>query len=366
MPYRVFSFLYLFLFSATFACAGPESELPVLMDVDAVLEKHSADGSGFVILLEVDGLLVFSKGYGYADRAPQRRFTPKTVAQIGSITKQFTATAVLQLAEAGKIDLDAPIADYLPSIAVHARTATIHQILTHSAGFPGYCGSDFTRFSKADMLEKCLAEPLQFEPGAQYAYSNAGYAVLGMAIEAVTGESLENHIKNNVLRPNGLNRTGYHFPVEPESGLAHGYRNGEDRGVISDRIAEMGEDWWNLKGNGGIQASSLDMYAWYKALNGRAGVLSPWVREQLTKPHTPWKDGVAEGYGWFFRDDGTDMVRQMSHSGSDGVFFSYYWHRPEEKLFLYFVGNSGEEPSVEALRKILDILRDHFITPTED
>jgi CubicO group peptidase (beta-lactamase class C family) len=130
-------------------------------------------------------------------------------------------------------------------------------------------------------------------------------------------------------------------------------------GNIAEQIRALGKHWWNLKGNGGMQASALDMHAWYKVLNGD-GALSQNVRAQLTTPHSPWADGVAEGYGWYCRSDDDGRMRQMSHSGSDGVFFSYYRHRLDRRAFMCFVGNSGEEPAKDVLRKVLGILTSSF------
>ena len=109
------------------------------------------------------------------------------------------------------------------------------------------------------------------------------------------------------------------------------------------------------QGRWGNAASVSDMYRWYKVLNGD-GELNNDVRIELVKPHAPWISNLAEGYGWYFRSDEDQNIRQMSHSGSDGIFFSYYWHRVDENKFLYFVGNSGEEETKHVLRQILEVL----------
>lgn len=152
---------------------------------------------------------------------------------------------------------------------------------------------------------------------------------------------------------------GFVFPASVEERLAHGYLDAQDAGVISDRIRALGDDWWNLKGNGGLQATAQEMYRWYLVLNGRAGRLEPAIRTAMTEPQAAWQDDLAEGYGWFFRRNDAGDIVQMSHAGSDGVFFAYYWHRPQERLFLYFVSNGGEDAGVAALRKVRDAVLHH-------
>ncbi len=330
--------------------------------IDAVLAGASADGSGFAIIVELDGEVIVSNGYGHADRESRSPFTPETIAQIGSLTKQFTATAVLHLAEAGKVELMAPLRTYLPELESPAGDITLHQLLTHSAGLPEYCGDDFDPLSRDNFIDSCLGAPLVFEPGTDVAYSNVGYSVIAAVIDVVAEQGYETYLEDRVLRPNGLGATGHLFAESFDGVFARGYLDDQDMGNIAERIEALDGDWWNLKGNGGMQASTLDMYAWYRALNGH-GVLSDAVRARLTVPHSPWSDGVAEGYGWFFRSDDGSRIRQMSHSGSDGVFFSYYWHRVDRQAFMYFVGNGGEEPTKVALREVLSILNEALDGP---
>jgi len=328
----------------------------IASEIDTVLSEASSDGSGYAIILEVDGEVVLSKGYGFADRGKGIAFTPQTIAQIGSLTKQFSATAILQLAEAGRVDLVSPVGKYVPELKPPHANITLHQLLTHSSGLPEYCNDDFEPSSRNEFVRNCLTLPLIFEPGSKAAYSNIGYGAIAAVVEIVTGREFSAHLDAQILQPNGLEATGYLFPADSESDFARGYLDGRDMGNIAERIYVLGDDWWNLKGNGGMQASTENMYAWYQVLNG-GGELGKTVRAQLATPHSEWVDGVAEGYGWYFRSDEEGRIRQMSHSGSDGVFFSYYWHRFDERVFMYFVGNGGEEPTKDVLRNILGLIR---------
>jgi CubicO group peptidase (beta-lactamase class C family) len=350
------------LFLSGFAVAAIDGSVKgsvIASEIDAILAKASSDGSGYAIIVEVDGVMVLNKGYGYADREKGIAFTTRTIAQIGSLTKQFSAAALLQLADTGRVDLHSPLTKYIPDTGPLNGKATLHQLLTHSSGLPEYCGDDFERVSRNEFIRNCLSLPLLFEPGSDVSYSNIGYGAIAAVIEIVTGQEFTAHLDAAVLRPSGLRSTGHLFPADSDAVFARGYLEGRDMGNIGEDIRALGDDWWNLKGNGGMQASTLDMYTWYRVLNGD-GALGENVRAQLVIPHSEWIDGVAEGYGWYFRSDNGDRIRQMSHSGSDGVFFSYYWHRPDERVFMYFVGNSGEEPTKDVLRNILGLVRSRF------
>lgn len=331
----------------------------VVAGIDEILERASRDGSGFAVVIEIGDELVLEKGYGLAIRDGHVPFTPDTVAQVGSLTKQFTATALLDLVEKGRVELDAPVSRYIPEIPATAAAITPRQLLTHSSGLPEYCGPDFEAIGRSEFVRRCLAMPLAFKPGTRTAYSNVGYSAIALIIETASGRPYADYLRDEILKPAGLLDTGYFLSNHESTDLAHGYLDGQDRGNIRDRISALDGDWWNLKGNGGMQASATDMYRWYRALN-EPGTLSPRLRQWLTAPHTDWNDGVAEGFGWFFRSEDGSAVDQMSHAGSDGVFFSYYWHRIEEDAFMYFVGNSGEQSVLETLREVLDALRTHL------
>lgn len=330
--------------------------------IDGLLQRAAADGFGGAVIVEDDGKIVLEAGYGYANREERIPFTVNTIAQVGSLTKQFTAAAVLDLAGQNKIALDAPVGRYLEDASQPGAAATIHQLLTHQSGMPEYCGDDFDRVSRADLLTQCMSQPLRFEPGEEAAYSNPGYAVLAALVEEVSGLSLEDYLRQRFFNPLGMADTGYYFPGA--TGLAHGYLDGEDQGVISDRLDALNGEFWNLKGNGGIQASARNMLRWKDAMYAETGPVAA-LRPAFTSPHSEWEDGVAEGYGWFFRDEGSGEIRQISHSGSDGVFFSYFRYRPEEDQFLYFVGNNGEDAVLATLREVLDALKTDADAPSE-
>jgi CubicO group peptidase (beta-lactamase class C family) len=192
----------------------PEAEL--VRRMGAALDSLSAAGqfSGVVVLAR-QGEPVFQHAYGLADREGRRPNDVETAFNLGSINKVFTATAIRQLAEAGKLDLDSTLARYWPDYpnADVARRVTIRQLLQHRSGIGGNIfaapagGRRRDVRHNRDYLPLFVREPLQFEPGSRQQYSNAGYVVLGMLVERLSGEDYYEYVRRHVYAPAGMTRT---------------------------------------------------------------------------------------------------------------------------------------------------------------
>jgi CubicO group peptidase (beta-lactamase class C family) len=326
--------------------------------VNRALLAAASPNFGGAIIIERDGKLILKAGYGYANREKRIPFRADTIAQIGSISKSFTAAAIADLESRGKVNPKAPVATYLPELkGKPAGAVTIQQLLTHTGGYPEYCGDDFERASIAKILQDCFA-PLDAKPG-MYAYSNAGFSALAVVVERTSGVSLETYLKDRITGPLGMRDTGYLFAKTTADRHASGYLNGKNEGVISDRIAALGGDYWNLKGNGGIQSSPADMMLWGKALFGERPSL-PVMARKLADRRTWAQADQANvyyscGLNIVVRADGT--VQRLSHGGSDGVFYSLFRWYPDERVLVYFVGNSGEDDVKKALLAAIGALK---------
>lgn len=316
-----------------------------------------ATGTTGDAILEQDGKVVLKAGYGWANREKRIPFTTGTIAQIGSITKQFTAMALISLWHDGKIDFAKPVKTYLPNIAEPAASLTLDQILTHRSGMPEYCGDDYDKASKTELLSKCAATPLAFTPGAQFKYSNPGYSIIAAIDEQVSGRTLDAYLKQRFFAPLGMRDTGYEFAGVPLDRFAVGYLDGKNDGIISERIKPLHGDAWNIIGNGGIQASTDDMYRWYRALSGDGDIPKD-MRDMATAQRARREDDIADGYGWALRKAPDGHTVQVSHSGSDGTFFSYFCWRPDDRTFFYMVSNSGEKAATVLVKKMLVSVRD--------
>jgi CubicO group peptidase (beta-lactamase class C family) len=336
---------------------------PAAAAIHEEIARRVAAGFGGAIIVELDGAVVLKAGYGWADREHQVAFTPSTIAQVGSLTKQFTATAVVDLALQGKLKFSDPLSKYLQDVPAKAAGITIHQLLTHTSGLPDDCGDDFDRVSREDLTRHCLAA-MEPSPPGKFAYSNFGYSLLAAVVETVSGKPLDAYLAEHFFSPLYMTRTGYFFSPSLHDSLARGYDNDTLQVPMSDRLQSLRPDFWNLKGNGGMQASVLDMYTWYRALSSTS-VIPDTMRKTLFAPYVRRDDGVNYGYGWFVRADENGRVEQVSHTGSDGVFFSAFVWRPTDRIFYYLVTNSGEKPGAEVASKVLRTLRGTRPTPAK-
>lgn len=316
---KAFVFASAFLTTLPFAAAtaAETDKAAALALIDAKMTDVVPKGFGGAILLEQKGETILNRGYGFADRENKIPFTPETVAQIGSITKSMTALAILTLAREGKIDLEKLAKFYLPAAADPAGSATLHQLLTHHAGLINSCGDDDERVSVDDLLRSCMARPLGYPPGTDH-YSNMGYSILAAIVEKVSGESWENYLRDHIWQPIGMTRTGYrHFDNVSPSDFAVGYLSDKRQTPILERLNTLNGNDWNLHGNGGIQASTLDMERYYRALSGKLPGIPADIATEMTTPHEPMGGEAWEGYGLFVRLDAKNKPYRIGFSGSD-------------------------------------------------
>jgi CubicO group peptidase (beta-lactamase class C family) len=273
--------------------------------IDTYLTALVSQGFSGAVLVAKDGTIILEKGYGLANDEEERPFTADTVFVIGSISKQFTAAAILLLAQQGQLQTDDPIGRYLADVPDDKQPITIHQLLSHSSGLPNHhTKSDFEPLNQQQSLARVFAQELLFEPGTAFAYSDSGYVVLAAIIEAVSGQAFPDYLHENLFKPAGMKQTGF-FDEPRWSGLpvAHGYLNGRDQGSP----ATWPGPYWGLLGAGGIMSTVGDLYRWELALQNHA-VLSPFSTEKLFTPHTPIDENNAYGYGW--------QISQTSYGGT--------------------------------------------------
>jgi CubicO group peptidase (beta-lactamase class C family) len=318
--------------------------------VDQAIKNSGGSDFAGAVVLSLDGRILLDAAYGEANRERGTKFTPETLAQVGSITKQFTAAAILDLEAQKLLQLSDSVSQFLPELkGTAAGNVTLSELLTHTAGYPEYCGDDFDHVSLVKLIEGCF-KPLRISEG-KFAYSNAGYSALAAVVERASGQTLETYLSRRLFEPHGMHDTGYLFPTVGRDRFATGYLKGADQGVISQRISGLAPDYWNLKGNGGMQSNTGDMYRWFQ-YEQTTGVLSEAFSARLRKDMVSTgesKGKVYYAYGWnvVTRTDGS--IERISHTGSDGTFFSLFRWYPREKIFIYFVGSTGEEQ----VRKVL-------------
>lgn len=309
------------------------------LKIDRYLSAMASLGFSGAIIVEHGGEVVLRKGYGLADREARRPYTPETVQTHGSITKQMTAAAILLLESRGALSVEDSIAQYVEAVPRDKRAITLHQLLTHSSGLPGGIGPDEEPIDGATYVERLMAEPLGFKPGSEYAYSNAGYTLLGLIVERVSGQDYETFLRKALLRPAGMHATGYVLPGWEDQRLALGYHKGELWGVVRGRGWLDDGPGWHLRANGGLHTTVDDMHRWLETVRGR-GVLDAEAARRWTTGYVDEGYGNSRyGYGWEVQD--SEWGPMIAHSGSNRIFSADFVWLPEREVFVYIQGNTS-------------------------
>lgn len=311
-------------------CAALETEAAALAD---------AGFSGVLAVVRAGEPLLWAAS-GECIRESSTPCSPATVFDIGSITKQFTAAAILALQEDGALGVDDTLDVHLPDVPADKAAITLHQLLTHSAGVPDIIGDDYEPIDREAWLTAALAAPLVHEPGSAYLYSNVGYSILAAIVELRAGTSYEEFLQTRLFEPAGLSHTGYVLPSFDDVVVAHGYRGDETIGAPNALPWDTTGPWWNLRGNGGILSDLGDMLAWHDAL-ATDQVLSAASKDAM---YTPWVDeGTGDsfyGYGWVILDvPGVGTV--ITHNGGNDYFFADFVRLVDQDLVVVVLDNAA-------------------------
>jgi CubicO group peptidase (beta-lactamase class C family) len=298
------------------------------------------------LLIVKDGKKVFCKGYGWADKEKKISFTPTTLASIGSITKAFTATSIMKLAEQNKLSLNDPLKKYFPGIPPDKANITIHQLLTHSSGFHEFLkedGGDYEKIGTDEFLKRAFAEPLAFKPGAKAVYTNVGMSILGIIIEQVSGLDYEQYLKINLFESLDIKAIGYHYPISPNDTIAVGYQNGKAWGTHQQHFEQAGGGpFWNLKANGGLEVSLNEMYLWINGFTNHTILSEPDIQKMFTahilEDGYDGKSSFGYGCNISLSRGNTKMI---DNGGSNGIYFARLIRLPEEGVVFYMVTNES-------------------------
>jgi CubicO group peptidase (beta-lactamase class C family) len=192
--------------------ADPGRADPADASIERFLDRILPEAASGSLVAARDGDMVHCQGFGMADAQAERRATCDTVYDVMSMTKQFTAAAVLKLEMMGKLRVRDPITKYLDGVPRDKRKITLHQLLVHTSGLLDALGGDYQRLRRGEMLAKALGSKLLARPGARWAYSNVGYSVLAAIVEKVSGMAYEKFLARYLFGPAEMTQTGYVLP----------------------------------------------------------------------------------------------------------------------------------------------------------
>lgn len=309
--------------------------------MDAYLkEVFPASDPGGAVLVQKDGEILLRAGYGMANLEHDIAIEPDMVFRLGSITKQFTAVAIMRLVEAGKIDLQASIRTYLPDYPEHADAVTVEHLLTHTSGIVSYTGMQEwvprmrEDLSTDEMLAIFQDKPLEFEPGARYRYNNSGYFLLGVIIEKVSGQTYGEHLEETIFKPLNMQRSYYGNARQVIADRVQGYEGAPGRWVNASYLS-MTQPY----AAGSLLSTVDDLAKWDAALKDDT-LLSDASRQTMFTPYTTSEgQSTNYGYGWELQTvRGFDAIR---HGGGINGFVTDILRIPSEDLLVVVLTNVG-------------------------
>lgn len=362
------------------AGCGPAEQL------DRVCRDMFPDGEpGAAVLVMMGDRVVFDRGYGVADIDTKAPVDGDTFFNIASVSKQFTAVAVMQLAEAGKLSLDDSVSKYYPDFqADFWNRITIRQLLSHCSGIP-----DARAYPRAVKIvgDEALSmeymytlDHLNFEPGTAYEYINPTFVLLGAIVEQVSGEPFTQYVTDHIFRPADMQQTLYFDRDRQEliPRMAHGYEYADVDDMPEERTAtpvtaapknwyeyDFGEEtFFATRPDGGIYTSTHEFVEWERALR-RAEILSADSIHEAQSPHTlvsgsPWSDyqnrpNTYYGYGWFIEPATDSTQTVIYHTGDNGGFKCLAARYPASDALVLVFANRADWDRYALMQKIESI-----------
>ena len=353
---KLFTILVAALLTTTAAFAQDK-----VKTIDNLLKTYQEYGqlNGTVLVAE-NGKVIYEKGFGLADMEWINPNGPNTKFRIGSVTKQFTATLILQLVEEGKIKLDGKLSDYLPDYRKDTGSkVTIHHLLNHTSGIPSYTnqpnfGAEISRnpYTVKDFVKKHTSGDLEFEPGSKFSYNNSGYFLLGAIVEQVTGKTYADVLKERIFGPVGMNDSGYdtHAPIIARR--ARGYEKTLEGFANADYL-DMGVPY----SAGSLYSTVNDMYKWDQSLY-KDKVLSAESKKLM---FTPGLSNYGYGFGIVDREIGKTgkKTKVIGHNGGIKGFNSSFTRFVDQGNLVVILDNVGLGRYHGAItNSILNILND--------
>jgi CubicO group peptidase (beta-lactamase class C family) len=317
----------------------PDNRLIQTID-NLIQETYPPTQPGAAVIVVRDGEIIFRKGQGMANLELGVPIEPDMVFRLGSITKQFTAVAILMLAEQGKLALDDAITKFLPDYPTHDHLITVEHLLTHTSGIKSYTDmpewpplwrKDFT---VQELIDFFKYQPMQFAPGKRWAYSNSGYILLGAILEKVSGQTYEQFLQQSIFDPLRMKQSYYDSPLRVIPRRVAGYDKGPE-GYTNAAYLSMTQPY----AAGALASTVDDLAIWDSAL----------YTDQLLKHETLQRafisyrlmDGssTAYGYGWAILEYEGHLL--IEHGGGIHGFRTHAIRMPADRVFMAILSNNG-------------------------
>ncbi|MEO6549800.1 MAG: serine hydrolase [Ferruginibacter sp.] len=314
--------------------------------VNAYAKLHKFNGS---VLVAKGGTILLNKGYGYQNATERVFNSERTIFQLGSITKQFTAAIILKLQEEGKLNVDDKVSKYFPQFP-KGDSISIRHLLTHTSGIYNYTSDGnfmSTEVTKPASRDKMMAlfknKPLDFSPGTGWNYSNSGYSLLGYIIEAVTKKPYEQIVRTYIFNPLQMTHSGFDFTHLNSKEKAKGYFKLNDKDSMAAPIVDSTVSF----SAGAIYSTIGDLYKWHRALEDHIIL----TKVQQENAYTPVRNNY--GYGWLI--DSIEGKRRVGHGGGIHGFTTNIARVPEDDVCIILLSNASDAVG-DVTNPIFDIL----------
>jgi len=322
-------------------------------------KRHDFHGS---VLVAKGGKVVFKKHYGYANFKEKTKIDDNSVFQLASVSKQFTAAAILILKDRGQLDLDDKVTAFYPEFPY--TEVTVRHLLNHTSGLPKYFWLAEHKWDKehapsnAEMMDLLSKEKLNpfFRPGANFDYSNTGYFVLSAIVEKVSGQSYADFVDREIFEPLNMRQSFvYSFGQDSiREGQLSGYRLYRRRwhaaipGTVNDAVV----------GDKNIYSTTEDMLKWVEGLNSGRLISEESLQEMYTRGMTKYNRKVPYGFGFRIKEDGEQKV--IYHNGRWNGFSTSLMQYPEEDLVVITLEHSSYNSMKYLNNKVKGIVEDNF------
>lgn len=324
-------------------------------ELDSLFSDYCTDESpGASVLVAMNGKIVFIKSYGYANLEEKIFIESKTNFRLASVTKQFTATAILILVQRELLDLKTKLTDIFTDFPEYGNKITIKHLLTHTSGLIDYedliPDTATIQVKDADVLRMMYGlANTYFEPGSQFKYSNTGYALLAMIIEKISGQKYSQFLKENIFQAFGMNSTVAHEEgISTVENRAYGYSRTDSGWLRKDQSLTSA-----VLGDGGIYSNVEDLYKWDQSLYTNRILSDELKNEAMAR--TSLKNGelVDYGFGWHLKTYKSNEI--VYHGGSTQGFRNVIYRVPSKNFMIIILTNRNEGEPEKIADKIFDI-----------
>lgn len=347
---KLLSLLIIFLISVLSFSQSLESKIDSLIQT----EFNDPNEPGGVFLISHNGKSTYKKAFGMANLELDVKMTPDNVFQIGSMTKQFTAIAILMLEEQGKLSVNDPISTFIPDYP-NGTNITVSHLLTHTSGIKDFTKMEtISEISQKEMTPKEMVdffkeESVDFGPGEKFEYNNSGYVVLGYLIELTSGEKYEDFIQKNIFDKIGMENSYYASDRKVIKNRAYGYHH-KSYGFVNKTVISFSVPF----SSGSLMSTLDDMLKWQNALNQHVLLQAETLSKAFTKQSLNSGEKIEYGYGWHIKN--SDGIPSWEHGGSIFGFKSMGVYLPNEDIYILGFSNCDCHSPTQIVRNIAELV----------